>query len=639
MNTTTVCPHCGQLSSDHEFCDNCNREIAAGPVIEPPPSSVQLRDGCAIDCSRWSGTWPQSPESFLEVTHEERQYRVHGISPALWPNYQKPAEERERIRLAALPPITVVPVARGAVVISESAGRAAGSENANRPKTARSRVDFVLQRCRQLQTAMQELHGHGYVWLNFNPDAIEATSQGIRITNLDLALFSIGQCPERLAVSRFSPPEVCLFQANKIGPSTDVFHLAFFAYLVLAEMGGFPGRGLEAFRFEFPPVRIYWPEIPVGIWPVLQKALKPEASERYPTLDAFIDELEIAAADSRKRAEIPSTTERRPHRASLWEILRRSFASLRPFNGKLRNTASTTFLDIGQRTIAGIAKDNVPNQDTLDVFQRSHCGRNLTVAIVSDGVSTARLGTGDRASRIACETIHEVIQRELDAQQLPLSWKDLLSKACLAASDAIVADAASLPNRAKEICDSDVMSTTAIVGVVDGDVLHVANVGDSRAYLVRGRIAEQLTVDGDVACSLLREFKPPEEVQELGVQAKALRYCLGACECHDGALVCDHVRSAPQFASWRILPGEFIVICSDGLVEEGVFLEAEDLCRIISAGEGTSAQDIAESLVNEANRRQRPHTEAEPSGFGDNISCVVIRFATMPPLPGSPPHG
>ena len=240
--------------------------------------------------------------------------------------------------------------------------------------------------------------------------------------------------------------------------------------------------------------------------------------------------------------------------------------------------------------------------------------------------------------------IHEVIDREIVAQRSPSPWTDLVSKACVEASEAIVAAAASLPDRPEDILDSDVMSTTAIVGIVDGDVLHVANVGDSRVYLVRDGIAEQLTVDGDVACSLLRELKPPEDVRELGLQSKALRNCLGACEYRkDGGLVCDRVRSMPQCASWRILPGEMIVLCSDGLVEEGVFLEPEDLGRIALSHEQASAQEIADLLVNEANSRQRPRADAEPSGFGDNISCVVMRFATKcvagPPLAGSLQHG
>ena len=49
------------------------------------------------------------------------------------------------------------------------------------------------------------------------------------------------------------------------------------------------------------------------------------------------------------------------------------------------------------------------------------------------------------------------------------------------------------------------MSTTALIGVLDGSDLYLANVGDSRAYLVASGLAEQLTVDGDVASSQLRQ--------------------------------------------------------------------------------------------------------------------------------------
>ena len=47
------------------------------------------------------------------------------------------------------------------------------------------------------------------------------------------------------------------------------------------------------------------------------------------------------------------------------------------------------------------------------------------------------------------------------------------------------------------------MSSTVVVGAVAGNVLTLASVGDSRAYLVADGRAEQLTVDGDVACTHL----------------------------------------------------------------------------------------------------------------------------------------
>ena len=172
------------------------------------------------------------------------------------------------------------------------------------------------------------------------------------------------------------------------------------------------------------------------------------------------------------------------------------------------------------------------------------------------------------------------------------------------------------------------MSTTALIGILDGDELHLANVGDSRAYLVANGFAEQLTVDGDVASSQLALGTPPEQVQELGAAGKALRFCLGACrETGSGELVVDVERARPQISHWRLKPGDTIVLCSDGLVEERVFLEPEDLAAIIDARHDLTSQQLAENLVAAADAKQRLPSSTEPNGYGDNITAIVLRLA------------
>ena len=171
------------------------------------------------------------------------------------------------------------------------------------------------------------------------------------------------------------------------------------------------------------------------------------------------------------------------------------------------------------------------------------------------------------------------------------------------------------------------MSTTALIGILDGDELHLANVGDSRAYLVANGLAEQLTVDGDVASSQLALGTPPEQVQELGAAGKALRFCLGACrETESGELVVDVQRARPQISRWQLKPGDTMVLCSDGLVEERVFLEPEDLATIIEAGRDLTSQQLAEHLVAAADAKQRVPSPTEPNGYGDNITAIVLRF-------------
>ena len=319
------------------------------------------------------------------------------------------------------------------------------------------------------------------------------------------------------------------------------------------------------------------------------------------------------------------------------------------FDEESRAEAASPAFDIGSQTIAGRAKSalGAVNQDCVVVRREARRDREVHVLIVADGVTHARVGAGERASGLACERLVSVIGEQIRSfnaaapiENVPPDWQEILERACLAASAAVVTEALSLPDRPEKINDNDLMSTTALIGILDGDELHLANVGDSRAYLVANGIAEQLTVDGDVAASQLAAGIPPEQVQELGSAGKALRFCLGACrETPDGQLVVDPERSRPRVTRWKVMPGDTMVLCSDGLVEERVFLEPEDLVAVIEAGRDASSQQLAERLVAAADAKQRLPSQTEPNGYGDNITCLVLRLVSTPPRAASSGKG
>ena len=76
------------------------------------------------------------------------------------------------------------------------------------------------------------------------------------------------------------------------------------------------------------------------------------------------------------------------------------------------------------------------------------------------------------------------------------------------------------------------------------------------------------------------------------------------------------------------MPGDtVIVICTDGLVEEGFFLEPATVHAIVQQNKHRSAADLAFMLVDAADALQRVPSIIEPDGFGDNISCVVIKVS------------
>ncbi len=617
--------------------------------------------------------WPDDPSRSFEVTVGATAFRVRAIRPALWPDLAPDVRSRQAVSLAILPLVHVIELGGGAIIAAEtwntrSPDAPPAGPNINLPTPTRSvskddaasgREEFIgvepmsssltlrvgvgenrcvsalleetLRVARLLNVVMTDLHDSGHVWLEFDPQAIEVRESLVRVTNLDWRLFPIGRCPSHLAriSPQYSPPEVCRFHDDWIGPTTDVYHLALFVYYRLAGLwpGGFAGRGLEAFGFEVPPLRVFRPDVPVGLWPVLRRALAINVTQRHASTSELIEELERVAASTPTRRVSKDVASPLETTSLLTRRVSVDVPLLEP----------RSQMDLGWLTSTGRAKSalGAVNQDQVVVVSETVRGREIQLMIVADGVTHARVGTGEQASGLACEVLLASIRSQLESriEDDEPEWAKVFDCACVAASEAIVREALSLPDRPIPLRDNDLMSTTALIGVLDGDELHLANVGDSRAYLVANGLAEQLTVDGDVASSQLALGTPPEQVQELGAAGKALRFCLGACrEAETGELVVNVERARPQISHWRLKPGDTIVLCSDGLVEERVFLEPEDLATILDAGRDLTSQQLAEHLVAAADAKQRLPSPTEPNGYGDNIAAIVLRHVAAQTL-------
>src|SRR3990170_3709438 len=109
-------------------------------------------------------------------------------------------------------------------------------------------------------------------------------------------------------------------------------------------------------------------------------------------------------------------------------------------------------------------------------------GLRLDVAVVCDGVGGEEFG--ERAAQLAVDTVLASLR---SSQETEITR--LLTVAVRAANTAVVAESGRLEgNRA-------MASTMALALIVDGQTLHIANVGDSRIFLCRDGTLRQLTRD------------------------------------------------------------------------------------------------------------------------------------------------
>jgi protein phosphatase len=145
--------------------------------------------------------------------------------------------------------------------------------------------------------------------------------------------------------------------------------------------------------------------------------------------------------------------------------------------------------------------------------------------------------------------------------------------------------------------------------VIRGDALIVANVGDSRAYVIRGDSIEQITEDHSLIAEMLNDGVINAEQAATHPYRNVILRSVGAYE----------TVQVDLFAR-QIAPEDILVLCSDGLTH---LVSNQELVDIVGAH---SPAEAAQSLVALANER----------GGDDNIS-VSITYISHEKMEGDIP--
>jgi len=602
---TVVCAACGQASRDLEFCDHCNADLKPA-ADRQPPAICPLPGGDAMLSAAQRRVLARV-EDAVTVDNSTGRWRVRWIPGPEQQAWQTLLEDRLSLDLEVLPPTHTVDAEHGHWAISQAAPESARPWHDHfAPADPIDRVRTLVTDVTSLAHTLGQLHRHGRVWLTFDPAAIEdagplsaradpsADELGLRllrVTNLDLRLYRAGECPASLGFNaKYAPPEVCSFRAGEIGPATDVYHLAIFAFYWCAGLlpEGFAGSGLESFDHRIPPLRPYCPLLPEGIVPVIQHGLAIEPRQRYATPHEFAMALrdQLREADQRRRACAPLH----------W--------------------------DVGAVTLTGRTKEALGKENEDHCLLRVIPEPPAVLAAVADGISTCDVGSGELASLIASI----VLENRFDAGSSHDEFPRQALEACQHGSRSILDWALEKGYRDQLGIGLDLMGTTLTVGWLQGHELSLANLGDSRAYLITAGWADQLTVDGDLATELLARGAPPEQIMRMGIVARALRGCVGGCTLNEGRAEVLAESCVPTVSRWPVVPGDVIILCTDGLIEEGYFLEPETVAGLVRGNPALSAEELARRLADAADAVQRLPSATEPEGFGDNITCIVIKI-------------
>ena len=143
------------------------------------------------------------------------------------------------------------------------------------------------------------------------------------------------------------------------------------------------------------------------------------------------------------------------------------------------------------------------------------------------------------------------------------------------------------------------MGSTIVAVLVEGNLFSLANVGDSRVYVIRGEAIQQLTNDHSLVMEQVRRgLITPEEAQKSAIQNVLVR-ALGSEESVE-----------PDLEDHEFTPGDILLLCSDGLsryVKESMIME-------VSRG-SADLEQACENLID----------AAKSGGSDDNITCLLLR--------------
>jgi PPM family protein phosphatase len=227
---------------------------------------------------------------------------------------------------------------------------------------------------------------------------------------------------------------------------------------------------------------------------------------------------------------------------------------------------------VGSATDIGQVREG--NEDSLLIVEPLYA--------VADGMGGHR--GGEVASTLALETVQELFEQRQG------SLADQVAEANRAVFE-----------RSRNDRSVSGMGTTLTAALVDGNRVHLAHVGDSRAYLFRGGELRLLTEDHTLVHKMVVEGEITAEEAETHPHRSILTRALGV----DQSVIVDE-------GDIEVADGDRILLCSDGLT--GMVTDGQ--IREILA-EAPEPQGAVDRLVTVANR----------AGGIDNITAIVLDFS------------
>ena len=253
---------------------------------------------------------------------------------------------------------------------------------------------------------------------------------------------------------------------------------------------------------------------------------------------------------------------------------------------------------VGARTDTGRVRAN--NEDAIGTWQDLPQTIPFTESgylfAVADGVGGNE--QGEVASALAIETLFHTYYGG-DTSEIPTALK----RAIRLANEAVY-------ERGLSQSEERAMGTTVVAGVVRGATVTIGNVGDSRAYLFRGRTqSTQISKDHSLVAEAVRAGQMTADQAKNSRQRNVVTRALGQRQKVD-----------VDIFEVDLMADDVVLLCSDGL--SGIVEDAE-MKQVVQA---LPPEQAADELIDLANNRNA----------SDNVSVVIVK-ATREQSPLSAP--
>jgi protein phosphatase len=235
-------------------------------------------------------------------------------------------------------------------------------------------------------------------------------------------------------------------------------------------------------------------------------------------------------------------------------------------------------------SITDIGKKRSINQDYV-FCEDNPIGHLPNLYIVADGMGGHN--AGDYASRFCVEFFTQYIINSDQASPIALI------------EEAITNTNEKLYAKSKQEEEYEGMGTTFVVATIYDNTMYVANIGDSRLYVISKEM-KQITEDHSLVQAMVRTGELDRDEAKLHPNKNIITRALGTNKI-----------AQPDFFEVELGEGDIVLMCSDGLTN---MLDDETIERIIREN-ADDPKTVTETLVMQANQ----------NGGKDNIAVIIVK--------------